>query len=145
MAVQSNIGLMPMAFKADEALDDYQYYCVYAASTAGYVARATGASAPHPIGVLQDNAASARGEAVAVAMFGPCIAKVAACGLANEACPIKVGDFLTVNTDGILNRAGSVGDLVSAMALEAITSSCYIANIHVFWYGVPGASATESS
>ena len=46
MAIQGNIGLMPMAFKADEALDDYQYYCVYAASTAGYVARATGASAP---------------------------------------------------------------------------------------------------
>lgn len=145
MAISKNIGVISMPMKADLALDDYQYYCVYAASTAGYVGLSTGSSAPHPIGVLQTNAASARGEAVEVGVFGPMIAKVAACGMANEACPIKVGDFLTTGTSGYLMRAGSVGFTTQAMALEPITSSCYVANIHVFWYGIPGASPLESS
>ena len=141
MAISQNMGLMDVPFKADEALDDYQYYAVYAASTQGYVARATGGSNPHPIGILQDNGASAVGENCAVRMFGPTIAKVAACDNALSPCPILVGHFLTVSGSGYLVCAASVGEVVHAMALEPITTACGIANINVFWYGIPGASS----
>jgi len=134
MATAQNIGLISAPFYADTALDDYQYYCVAAASTAQYVKLATGASEPYALGVNLGNNASARGETTEVCLFGPTIAKVAACGAAGEACPIGVGDFLIVDTNGFLVRAGS-DCLANAMALEAITSSCYVANINVFWFG----------
>lgn len=145
MAISRNMGVFDVAFKADTALDDYQYYAVCAASTQGYVKRATGACNPMAIGVLQDNGASARSENCVVRLFGPTIAKVAACDSAGNACPILVGHFLTTGSAGILLCAASVGECVSAMALEPITSSCGIANIEVFWYGIPGASAAAAA
>jgi hypothetical protein len=140
MATTGNIGLVYDGWFADEALDDKQYYCVSAASVAGYVKSATGACNPVPIGVTQDNGASARGQTVAVGMFGPMIAKVAACDDAGNACPILIGGLLKTASAGWLVKAGSV-EPVNAMALEAITTACAIANINVFWYGIPGASA----
>lgn len=134
MATARNIGLVSAPFYADVALDDYQYYCVRAASTANYAALATGASDPHPLGVVQDNNASARGEAVQVVLFGPCVAKVAACDAADSPSPIKVGDYLQVSSSGTLVRSGSEV-VANAMALEAITTACRVANIEVFWFG----------
>jgi hypothetical protein len=145
MAISRNMGVFDVAFKADTALDDYQYYCVAAASTQGYVKLATGGCNPHPIGVLQDNGASARGENCSVRLFGPTIAKVAACDTADSPCPILVGHFLTVSSSGTLVCAASVGEVAHAMALEAITTACSVANIEVFWYGIPGASPGEAA
>lgn len=140
MAISRNMGLMNVAFKADTALDDYQYYCVAAASTQGYVKRATGACNPDAFGVLQDNGASAAGENVSVCLFGPTIAKVAACDNAGNSCPILVGHHLTVGSGGYMLCAGSVGDVVVARALEPITTASAWANIEVFFFGIPGAS-----
>lgn len=145
MATARNIGVVSAPFYADVAMDDYQYYCARAASTAGYAALSIAGCAAHPIGVIQDNNASARGEVVQIGMFGPMVAKVAACDNAGNPCPIAVGHFLRVASTGFLIKAGSVGDVVAAMALQPITSSCHTANIEVFWYGIPGASATATS
>lgn len=147
MATARNIGLFSAPFKAGEALDDYQYYvCQLTASAPGFVDLATTACTPHVFGVIQDNNASAASANVSVGLFGPMIAKVAACDNAGNPCPIAAGDYLRACSAGWLVKAGSVGDIPCARALGAIPSSCYIGNIEVFWFGgLPGASVTTTT
>ena len=144
MATAQNIGIIGATFKADEALDDRLYYACTTASTVGYVKTANGASAPMPLGIIQDNSASAVSDAVAVGLFGPMKAKVAACDLNDNACPISQGDYLTVNASGYLCRAGSDA-AYNAYALGAISTSCRLATIEVFWFGPISACAYEAS
>jgi len=145
MAVRLNIGLVDAAMKADMPMDDFQYYCVHAASTQHYVQIASGACDPYPIGVYQGNAASTRGDPVDICLFGPCIAKVATCALdATESCPIRVGHPLVCSPSGILVTAGST-DTMNAYALEPITTASTRANISIFWLGGFGTSPVASS
>jgi len=147
MATVHNAGMLAIPMKAGEALDDYQYYvCQLTASAPGFVDLAQTACTPHVFGVIQDNNASAASANVMVGVFGPMVAKVAACDNAGNTCPIAAGDYLRVASTGYLVKAGSVGDIPCARALGAIPSSCYIGNIEVFWFGgLPGASATTTT
>ncbi len=143
MATARNVGLVSAPFYADVALDDYQYYACYAASTAGYVALATGTSDPYPLGVLQDNNASANGQAVQVGMFGPMVAKAAACDAAGNACPITPGDWLAVSSSGTFIRSGSDA-LAVARAISGISTACSVGNIEIFFLGM-AACVDEAS
>ena len=144
MATAKNDGILPVPFFADENLASYQYYCAATASTAGYVILATGACEPVPIGVIQDNNASNIGEAVSVKMFGITKANVAACDLADNACPIRPGLRLTTNPSGRLCRAGS-DEMAVAMSLGSISTACRVADIEVFFFGGMFAASGQSA
>jgi len=83
-----------VSFQADVDLTLAQYYFVAAASTAGNVKVATGASNPVPIGVLQ-NAPSA-GQEAQVRVIG--MSKVFA--VTDGTCALAWSRFLTVNASG---------------------------------------------
>ena len=68
------IGISPAPFLADVDLTAVQWKLVQAASTAGYVASATSACDPTPIGVLVNDPSA--GQEAAVVLFGPTKAKV---------------------------------------------------------------------
>lgn len=143
MATARNIGVVSAPFCADVALDDYQYYACYAASVAGYVNLATGTSDPYPLGVLQDNNASARGQVVQVGMLGPMTAKAAACDAAGNACAITPGDLLCVSSSGTFLRSGSDA-LAVARAISGISTACSVGNIEIFYFATP-ACVDEAS
>lgn len=146
MATVHNAGMLSIPMKADEPLDDYQYYvAALVASAPGFVDLATTGCTPHVFGVIQDNNASAASANVSIGVFGPMVAKVAACDNAGNTCAISPGDYLRVASTGYLVKAGSVGDIPCARALGKIGSACYIGNIEVFWFGgLPGASVTTT-
>lgn len=109
-------NLQVESFIADVDLSSYQYYFVQAASTAGKVGLATGASGPAPIGVLQ-NKPKAGGEA-AVALYG--ITKV----IGNGTTAITYRDYLTSGSNG---QAVVAGSALHGQALEALASGSGVA------------------
>lgn len=144
MTTRHNMGLVSAPFFADEDLADKQYYCVRAASTKGYVSLANGASEQVPLGILQGNSGSTRGETVEVGLFGTMTAKVAACDDAGNVCPIAIGYSLMCSSSGTLFRSGSL-EVANAMALEDLSTGCAVANIEVFFYGpILGASSVTT-
>jgi hypothetical protein len=144
MAHVKDMNILPVTFKADLDLSSYQYYVLMAASTDDYVKICTGGSEPIPLGVQQDDSACNVGDAVAVAMFGPTYAQVAACDLGGNACPIGYGDLLVCASNGVLRRAGSDTYAYNARALKSVTTACNSAVIPVFFYGIAGCALTAS-
>ena len=131
MANLKDMGIYDVTFKADEDLSGYQYYCVTAASSNGYVKLATGSSGPAPLGVIQVDTASNIGDPVAIRMLGPTKAFVAAATSAATACDVDAGDYLgMMGASGYLCWSG-IGAAVNARALEVIDSGC--AYIDVFF------------
>jgi hypothetical protein len=135
MASVKDMNVLPITYKADTDLTGKQYFVLAAASTDDYVKVCTAACDPTPLGVQQDDVASAVGEAVEVAIFGPTYAQVAACDLAGNACPIGFGDFLACASDGKLRRSGSGGVFNARSLSHSITTACNTATIPVFFYG----------
>lgn len=144
MAHVKNINVYPVTFKADLDLAAYQYYVLMCASTDDYVKICTGGSEPIPLGVQQDDTASAVGDAVEVCVFGPTYAQVAACDLGGNACPIGYGDLLVCASNGVLRRAGSDTYVYNARALASVSTACNSATIPVFFYGIAGCALTAS-
>ena len=138
-----DMGIVPVSFYADESLSAYQYYACMPASTAGYVKRATGASNPVPLGVIQDDNAGEVGEAVSVKMFGMTLAIVSGCDVNDQACAIAFGDFLTLG-DGESGRFYVAGSdaLHCARSMGALSSGS--AKLPIFFYGnsICGAEAS---
>lgn len=99
-------------FIADADLSDRIYRFVAAASTAGRVKLATGASNPLPLGVLQNNPKA--GEPAAVRLGGVTLVE------ANAATSISFGDHLTANSVGQAVKAS--GSPAAAIALEGLSS-----------------------
>lgn len=99
-------------FVADADLSGDQFRFVAAASTAGNVKRATSASVPIPIGVLQNKPKA--GESAAVRISGVTLVK------ANAATAINHGDYLTAGADGQAVKAS--GSAAAAIALESLSS-----------------------
>ena len=133
MAKTYDIGLKPVTFTADVDLADHLYYVVTStASHADYVELGSAGCDPAPIGVIQDDTASAQGDPVPVAMFGPTKVWAAACDVGGEACPIQNGDLLTCGSNAMLYRAGSAG-MYCARALGALSTGSGI--INVFFLG----------
>lgn len=94
MAKYYDVGVSDMTFLADADLTSKQYFFVCAASVAGYVKLATGASDPGPLGALQNS--PSLGQEARVRIFGPTklVAKTpSGCGLA-------FGRFITASTGG---------------------------------------------
>lgn len=129
MANLKDMGIYDVTFKADQDLSAYQYFVVEAASSNGYVQLATGSSGPAPIGVVQVDTASNIGDPVALRMFGPTKAWVAAATSAGTACDVATGDYLGLKgASGYLCWSG-IGAAVNARALEPITTGCAFINV----------------
>ena len=143
MAAPRQDGILPVSFWADAVLSTYQYYAVTAASTEDYVKRATGASNPVPIGILQDKDGEAVGDGVAVKTFGFTKAVVAACDIAGNGCAIKYGTYLTSGSDAKLYATGGGDAPACAQAYEAFTSGSRI--IEVFFWGAVSGCAVAAS
>lgn len=135
MAHTFDDGILPVTFYADTDLTSYQYYLAVPASTEGYVKLGNGASVPTPIGVIQDDNASNRGDAVSVKCWGLTKARCAACTTAGEACDIDFGTHLVGGSDGMLYYAGS--DPYNATAFGFLDSGC--GYINVFLHGLSGS------
>lgn len=107
-----NTGL-DFPFSASGDLDAVQYRFVMQATTAGRVLRATGASNPAPLGVLQNDPKS--GDTATVRIWGISFLDV------NADTAISYGDYLTSSSvgHGVINTNGSS---VAAVALQAVTS-----------------------
>jgi len=144
MAKTYQDGIVAVAFKADPAggVHGKQYYAVRAASTADHVAIANGGSDPYPLGIIQDDSACNRGEAVPVKCFGFSKAVVAACCISGPASPVSIGDFLTAGSDGKLYPAGASG-VACARSMDAIASGSAIVNVF-FFGGITGCTAATS-
>lgn len=136
-----DINLLGATFKADTDLSSYQYYIVMAASVDGYVKLCTGASDPTPMGVLQDDVGDIVGDGIEVCMLGPCKAKVAACDVGGEACPIGHWDALVCASGGQLMRAGS-NSAVNAYSMQSLSTGSAILNI--FYMG-PNSSCSVAA
>lgn len=115
MAYESG-NLVKESFIADADLSAKQYYFVMAASTAGKVQLATGASSPAPIGVLQNKPKA--GSEATVAISG--ITKV----IGNGATAITYRDYLTSGSNG---QAVVAGSAMHGQALEALASGSGVA------------------
>lgn len=142
MARTYDDGILPISFLADADLSAKQYYCVAAASTAGYVKTGTGASNPYPLGIQQDDDADAVSDAVSVKVFGFTKAVVAACAISGAASPVGVTDMLTCGSDGKLYVSGSDA-LACAKSYEALSTGSGILNVFFFGAagGCPGAAS----
>lgn len=144
MAHVKNMSVTSVTFKADTDLTTKQYFVLAAASIVDRVKVATAACDPTPLGIQQDDVASAIGSAVEVGIFGPMYAQVAACDLAGNACPVGFWDALTCASDGKLRRAGS-GGIVNARSMWEITTACNTAVIPVFFFGSISPCAVAAS
>ena len=111
-------------FVANADLGSYQYYCVACGSVVGEVKRATGASGPGIIGILQNNPYA--GDLANVCIFGVTKAKVSAKVLADTSLAVATNDFLTCGSTGWLQPrptgACSASTICNALALEAVAS-----------------------
>jgi hypothetical protein len=144
MARTYSDGIVAVAFKADPAagVNGKLYYTARAASTADYVAIANGGSNPYPLGIIVDDSACNRGEAVPIKCFGFSKAVVAACCITGPASPLSIGDFLTSGSDGKLYAAGASG-IACARTMEAVASGSAIVNVF-FFGGITGCTAATS-
>jgi len=93
-------------------LSSYQYRFVAPAATAKRVQLGSGASAPAPLGVLQDDPVS--GEDGTVRVLGTTKLYV------DAGTAIAYGDWLTAGSDG--QGVVSTGSVFAAMAMEAVSS-----------------------
>lgn len=133
-------GVYEVTFKANQDLSAYQYFAVTSASVSGYVKLATGASAPAPIGIIQNDTASNVGDAVRIKTFGHTKARVAAATSAGTACDVDMGDHLLVTASGFLFWGGGGGPY-NAIALDFLDSGC--SNIEVFFFPWAACSAGD--
>lgn len=115
-----------------------QYRFVKMTASPGVVARATGASNPHAIGVAQANP-NASGLEVAVRLFGTTQVYANA---DNHA--IGIGSFMRSGSDGqaIVQDGTSGSDTFNAISLQSLSSGCNILiEVLLIPYGVKlGAS-----
>src|SRR3990167_4835248 len=95
MANYRDLGIADATFKADVDISGSQWYVVMPASVAGGVQRATGASNPGPLGILQNS--PSLGQEATVRMMGFSKAIVAA-----NACTARWGAYLVVASTGKL-------------------------------------------
>lgn len=100
-----------LSFRADVDMNNYQYKFVCAASTAGYVKLATGASNPFPIGVIQNDPRP--GEEAVVMITG--VSKVAA------SAPVAYGSWISCGSASARGEYAG-GSSIQGMALEALAS-----------------------
>jgi len=143
MAKTFDDGILPFSLRADADLSAKQYYAVTAASTEGYAKTATGASNPAPIGVQQDDDASAVGDNFSIKPFGFTKAVCAACSVAGAACVIKYGTYLTTGSDGKFYASGGGNAVATARAFDALSTGCAILNVF-FWGAVSGCAVAAS-
>lgn len=119
----TSIGVFDFPFTAGGDLSstgsDTQYRFVRIGSLAPEVLRATGASNPFAIGILQSNP-NASGLEAPVRLLGT--SQV----YADATCPIGYGSFLKSGSDGqaVLQGGTSSSDAAQAIALEALSSGC---------------------
>lgn len=100
-------------FSASGDLDAVQYRFVMTACTPGMVLRATGASNPAPLGILQNDPRS--GDVANVRIWGVSFLDV------DAGTAIQYGDYLTSSSVG-LGVINTNGSSVAAVALNAVTS-----------------------
>lgn len=127
-----------VAFTADADLTTKQYHFVEAASTAGNVKIATGASNPTPLGVLQ-NSPSAGNEA-RVRLFGP--SKVVA---ENGTCNLTFGKFGFSASDGQFETVTVSSSPFNARYIGANHTAAGSIFGEVFLYGGLAASGLTQS
>jgi len=141
MATKRHIGVADVTYKADVDLTGVQYYFVTAASTAGNVKVATGASNPAPLGVLQNS--PSLGQEARLSMLGP--TKVFA--VTPSTCGIAQGRYVTVNASGqaipLATESGSpiVGRNIGNVNAPVSASRF----IEIFFFGPLSACAVSAS
>lgn len=128
MANYFAIGISPAPFIADEDLTGAQWKLVKAASTAGYVASATSACDPTPIGVLVNDPSA--GQEAAVVLFGPTKAKVR-----SNACTLDHGAWLKAASDAYFEPIATAGCVLTAGryfgAVETGAATSLLGNVFV--------------
>lgn len=134
MATYHNINLTDAPFLADADLTTKQYYFVTAASTAGYVKLATGASNPTPLGILQNSPSA--GQEARVRLLGP--SKVYA---AVGSCNLNVGNMIVAASTGEAVSVTGYGTVNARWLGPATTSGTVYGEVIIFGTSASAASA----
>lgn len=142
MSISKSIGITGTTFIADEDLTAWQYRFVTVASAVNTVKKATGASNPAPLGVLQNS--PSLGQEAHVVILGP----TKLVGLCTSTCYVTWGKFLSASNGGqaVPNDTGT-GSVVVARWLDAnitTTGGSAIGSAFVFGIGY-GSCAISAS
>lgn len=139
MATAKTLGVADIPFIADTDLTQQQYRWVTAASTAGYVKLATGASNPAPIGILQNSPSAGQEARVRVVGFSKTYA------VNGSGSALGYGRFVTVNSSGESTAtATESGSPIVARWLDTVApvSSSRVGQVYVFGFVTCALSAS---
>ncbi len=121
MATYGSGQSLGLTLSASGDQDSTQYKFVQFAETAGQFLIATGASAPAPIGVLQNDPQS--GAAGNIQTHG--ITRL----WCDAATAIGLHDFVTSGSDGAAIVSATASDAYYGVAMEAISSGCELISV----------------
>ena len=134
MATSHDINLTDAPFIADADLTGKQYYWVTAASTAGYVKLATGASNPTPLGILQNSPSA--GQEARVRLLGPSKAYAAV-----GTCNLTIGNMVTAASTGEAVSVTGYGTVNGRWLGPTTTSGVVYGEVIIFGTSASAASA----